>query len=42
MTKLYNISELSKILNLIDPVQETQNHILRYWEKNLEKLNQKN
>ena len=34
MTKLYNISELSKILNLIDPkTKKPQNHILRYWEK---------
>ena len=34
MSKLYNISEVSKILNLINPVTEKpQNYILRYWEK---------
>ena len=33
MKKLYTISELSKILNLIHPNKKTQNHTLRYWEK---------
>ena len=42
MNKLINISELSKILNLVDPItKKPLNHILRYWEKNLRKLNQK-
>ena len=34
MTKLINISEVSKIVNLIDPTtKKPLNHILRYWEK---------
>ena len=34
MIKLINISELSKILNLIDPkTKKPQNYIIRYWEK---------
>ena len=34
MDKLFNISEVSKILNLIDPnTKKPLNHILRYWEK---------
>ncbi len=34
MKKFSSISEVSKILNLIDPVtKKPQNHILRYWEK---------
>ena len=34
MSKLLKISELSKILNLIDPLtKKPLNHILRYWEK---------
>ena len=34
MEKLFNISEVSKILNLIDPnTKKPLNHILRYWEK---------
>ena len=34
MSKLINISELSKILNLIDPkTKKPLNHVLRYWEK---------
>ena len=37
MSKLVNISELSIMLNLIDPeTKKPLNHILRYWEKNLE------
>ena len=36
MGKLYNISEVSKILNLINPeTAKPQNYILRYWEKEL-------
>ena len=42
MTKLYNISELSKILNLIDPkTKKPQNHILRYWEKEFREIKPK-
>ena len=34
MNKLISISELSKILNLVDPISKKPlNHILRYWEK---------
>ena len=34
MSKLVNISELCKILNLIDAkTKKPQNHVLRYWEK---------
>ena len=34
MNKLINISELSKTLNLIDPLtKKPLNHIVRYWEK---------
>ena len=34
MDKFYNISEVSRKLNLINPVtKKPQNHILRYWEK---------
>ena len=42
MTKLYNISELSKILNLIDPkTNKPKNHILRYWEKEFREIKPK-
>ena len=42
MNKLFNISEVSKILNLVDPItKKPLNHILRYWEKEFKKLNQK-
>ena len=34
MQKLFNISETSKILNLINPkTKKPFNHIIRYWEK---------
>ena len=34
MSKLFNISQVSKILNLIHPkTKKPQNHVLRYWEK---------
>ena len=43
MSKLLTISEVSKILDLIDPkTKKPLNHILRYWEMNLKKLVQKN
>ena len=41
MSKLIKISELSKILNNINPkTKKPLNYILRYWEKNLKKLNE--
>ncbi len=40
MKKFYAISEVSKILNLIDPLtKKPQNHILRYWEKEFKQIN---
>jgi DNA-binding transcriptional MerR regulator len=34
MTKLFNISETAKLLNLIDiKSKKPLNHVLRYWEK---------
>tara|TARA_A100001015_G_scaffold318664_1_gene439212 strand:+ start:1034 stop:1414 length:381 start_codon:yes stop_codon:yes gene_type:complete len=34
MSKLFNISQVSKILDLIHPkTKKPQNHVLRYWEK---------
>jgi DNA-binding transcriptional MerR regulator len=34
MSKYLNISELSKVLKLVDPkTKKPLNHILRYWEK---------
>ncbi len=34
MDKLLNISELCKLLNLVDPItNKPLNHILRFWEK---------
>ena len=42
MKKLINISQLSEILNLIDPVtKKTLNHILRYWEKEFKEISPK-
>ena len=39
MSKLVNISELSKTLNLIDPItKKPRNHILRYWEKEFNQI----
>ena len=39
MTKLINISEVSKILNFIDPItKKPKNHILRYWEKEFKQI----
>ena len=34
MNKLTNISELSKLLNLVNPkTKKPLNHVIRYWEK---------
>ena len=42
MNKIINISELSKILNLIDPkTKKPLNHILRYWEKEFKEIKPK-
>tara|TARA_B100000575_G_C22973120_1_gene561722 strand:- start:373 stop:753 length:381 start_codon:yes stop_codon:yes gene_type:complete len=39
MAKLINISEVSKIVNLIDPItKKPLNHILRYWEKEFKEI----
>ena len=42
MNKLLTITELSKILNLIDPLSKKPlNHILRYWEKEFKEIRPK-
>ena len=42
MNKLINISQLSEILNLIDPVtKKPLNHIIRYWEKEFKEISPK-
>ena len=42
MKKLVQISELSKILNLINPKDnKPQNYILRYWEKEFKQIKPK-
>ena len=42
MKKFHAISEVSKIVNLIDPLtNKPQNHILRYWEKEFKQINPK-
>ncbi len=42
MNKLVNISEVSKILNLIDPItKKPLNYILRYWEKEFHEIKPK-
>ena len=42
MSKLLTITELSKILNLIDPSSKKPlNHILRYWEKEFREIRPK-
>ena len=42
MSKLINISDVSKILNLIDPVtKKPLNHILRYWEREFKEIKPK-
>ena len=39
MSKLITISELSKILGLLDPVtKKPLNHILRFWEKKFKQI----
>ena len=42
MDKLVNITQLSKILNLIDSKSKKPlNHVLRYWEKEFHQINPK-
>ena len=42
MNKLINITELSKLLNLVDPsTQKPLNHILRYWEQEFKEIRPK-
>tara|TARA_B100000795_G_C22675752_1_gene389702 strand:+ start:323 stop:709 length:387 start_codon:yes stop_codon:yes gene_type:complete len=42
VNKLITISELSKILNLVNPVNKKPlNHILRYWEKQFKQIKPK-
>ena len=42
MNKFISISELSKLLNLIDPItKKPLNHILRYWEREFKQINPK-
>ncbi len=42
MKKLINISDVSKSLNLIDPVtNKPLNHTLRYWEKQFKEIKPK-
>ena len=42
MNKFKNISEVSKILQLTDPINEKPlNHVLRYWEKEFKEIKPK-
>ncbi len=42
MSKLIKISELSKMLNLVDPMtKKPLNHILRYWEREFKEIKPK-
>ena len=42
MSKLITISDLSKLLNLIDPkTKKPKNHILRYWEREFKEIRPK-
>ena len=42
MTKLFNISEVSKIINLYDPLKKKPlNHVIRYWEKEFKQIKPK-
>ena len=42
MKKFFNISEVSRILDLVDPVtNKPLNHILRYWEKEFNQIKPK-
>ena len=42
MNKFFTISQVSKILNLVDPLSKKPlNHILRYWEKEFKQIKPK-
>jgi len=42
MNKFFSISDMSKILNLVDPVtKKPLNHVLRYWEKEFKEIRPK-
>ncbi len=41
MGRLYKISELAKILNLVDSNNKPLNHIIRYWEKEFKQIKPK-
>ena len=42
MKKFYNISEISKILDLINPSNKKPlNHVIRYWEKEFKQVKAK-
>ena len=42
MSKFINISQVSKILNLVDPSSKKPlNYILRYWEKEFKEIRPK-
>jgi DNA-binding transcriptional MerR regulator len=42
MSRLLTISELAKVLNLLDPLKKKPlNHILRYWEKEFKQIRPK-
>ena len=42
MNKYFTISELSKILDLMDPLKKKPlNHVLRYWEKEFKQIKPK-
>ena len=42
MTKLANISEVAKILNLVHPeTKKPLNHVLRFWEKKFKQIRPK-
>ena len=42
MSKFIKIGELSKILNLTNPItKKNSNHVLRYWEKEFKQIRPK-
>tara|TARA_E500000178_G_scaffold132307_1_gene132255 strand:+ start:820 stop:1200 length:381 start_codon:yes stop_codon:yes gene_type:complete len=42
MGKLVNISKVSRILNIVDPItKKPLNHVLRYWEKEFKEIKPK-
>ena len=42
MDKLIKISEVSKLINLVDPItKKPLNHVLRYWEKQFKQIKPK-